>query len=137
MRLYGRWKSKSYVNISGTLDIYIPDNFKSMDIFDCNILLNYDKSSQFKPGGQINIACECKVKDDKELRIIMRQKEFSMSQYFTVMLIRLHPISQVWHGYLTCIFPYDICELFLEPEKKESNETDKIEDENIQINIDI
>jgi len=142
LKFYGKWKSEVYndatagVGIYGTFVLNIPSVIASCEPFEAEMSLHYDEKSTYKANETINIILEglydCSKQDN--YRIVMRQGDFDISQYFTLTLSSNNKVK--WIGYLTCIFPVDMVKLY--EVMCESIPISKIEDinvENISITI--
>lgn len=117
LKFCGKWKSEVYndatagVGIYGTFILNIPDTIVLCEPFEADMILYYDGQSKYKPNHTINIILEgiYEAKQDN-YRIVMRQKEFSVNQYFTLTLLSNNKVKL--SGYLTCILPVDMVKLY-------------------------
>jgi len=98
-----------YSSIYGTFTITVPD--LSFDV--CEMKLSYDPESAYNTGQTISVTLNGLYnnykREKKTHRIIMRQINFTVSQYFTLTLSSSDKIN--WNGYLTCILPVDVVNL--------------------------
>jgi len=123
MNFKGNWKSRTYSDICGNfeLDVSVSPDPTSLDCTsldcissDCEMKLSYDPNSKYRPGETITIPLEGAYRELKEnhanYRIVMRQKELDIDQYFSLTMSSYNSIK--WEGYLTCVFPVDLVKLF-------------------------
>lgn len=111
MKLSGKWDSLTYSGIFGNFEIKCND-FDNKN-FIASLRLIYSEKSTYKPDVSIDIDFEAQYEydnDQKIHRIIFRQIEFSVSQYF---ILTLHSSDKKkWSGYMTCICPVDCIKLY-------------------------
>lgn len=116
MKLIGKWDSLTYSGIFGNFEMKCNDfdfGEDNNNNFIASLRLIYSEKSTYKPDVSIDIDFEALYEydnDQKIHRIIFRQIEFSVSQYFT---LTLHSSDKKkWSGYMTCICPVDCIKLY-------------------------
>ena len=137
MDFTGKWKSTLCPKIFGTFTIIIHDlSFESGEM-----KLTYDKKSIYNPYNEKNIKLEGLYewpKNEKQYhRIIMRQKNLTVDQYFTLTLKSVDKIS--WKGFLACVLPIDAVILsdIVCLEKMDSIKDDINNESNDELNISV
>lgn len=134
MEFTGKWRSEKYSDIFGTFTLI---STSSLSIW--NMKLVYDSKSSYRPDETIDVTLEGKYKyikaPNEHHRIILRQKEFAVDQYFT---LTLHSVDIInWKGYLTCIFPVDVVQLYEVTCSDSTKMEDESEDENDIVSVTI
>jgi len=110
MEFNGKWKSNMYSTIHGTFSLNVTDPLFAT----CKMNLKYSDNSTYRAGDSIDIDLEGVYREQQEktenYRVIMRQIDLKMGQYFTLVMSSLDKVK--WQGFLTCIFPLDAVKLF-------------------------
>lgn len=126
MKIGGLWQSKIYDNLKGTIFFELPDNHKNGKKFECDVILKYDSKGYFKPNQSVTLKMECIYEDQTDKnnghRFLFREKDLVVKQYFTITCASND--YKKWSGFLACVFPSDVCNLFLSTEDDVESEKD-------------
>lgn len=135
MEFTGKWRSLLFESICGVFTMTISELSMNTNIT-CEMKLSYDSTSSYMPNKTVNIELDgiykCDDNAEEKYRIIMKQKQLSTDQYFTLTIVSIDMMN--WGGYLTCIMALDVALLF-DIQSTETFENDQIDDYDISICI--
>lgn len=105
--LSGDWRSTKYPDISGMITFELPKDWKK-EKFECKCILEYDEESLYNAGTK-TLILEASYMDCGRHgghRIVSRDKDFSVKQYFTFTFGTTN--YEKWTGFGACVYPCDI-----------------------------
>ena len=110
MEFIGLWRSKDYTGVCGSFILCIPSKELSESFNKCQLDILYDSKSPYRADDHITIILEGKYGKLTNHRIMLRQEKLEIDQYFILTMSSIDKIK--WRGYMTCILPVDLVQLY-------------------------
>ena len=114
MEVTGQWHSTKYAGINGTIKFIFAQELDKSNPFTCDCVMEYSKDSSFNPRKINKYKLECTYTDnasDREHRIVARDTDFGIKQYFTFTFGSND--LKLWSGFGSCVYPCDMFSLLL------------------------
>lgn len=122
MEITGKWNSTKYPGITGTIKFIFTHEFDKNSSVVCDCIMEYDDNSSFSPGKINEYKLECAYTDkalDGEHRIVARDIDFNVKQYFTFTFGSKD--LKRWSGFGACVYPCDVISLILSTKEEHKN----------------